>query len=430
MIDSVFSYSDDHNGIGDDVPLISPTHALISRKEPNPFTIIATMVSIAVLIVLSILVLILIIQWTKKSQPLWSMTSTRISTFSYPTTPSSATENMCNLKLPSLPGYFLDKQGHEIFIGNESKTEFGQLKSPSGMFLDTKNNVVYILDSGNNRILKYSLFNSSDATAVVEHLTSPTAFTLETNNIANLYILIYSITNDIYQVLFVSLNLPNVKHHIIINGTNTKSFSIALDIRLNIYISEWNNHRVVKWLAPTYEKSIVVAGNGSSGSEANQLSYPQGIYVDGSGDLFVADTKNNRIQNWPYGSTDGIKLGELIENPVYITFDCLHKLYIVGKTNDRVVVYRTITKNEWYGRIILSTHQDEYLMGERNETDMDNFYDFKAVSINSRNGDLYVLSAKRNRVDRFMIVGECTSIRLRTCSFSPWPRRLNFNSDE
>ncbi|CAF1508209.1 unnamed protein product, partial [Rotaria sordida] len=93
-------------------------------------------------------------------------------------------------------------------------------------------------------------------------------------------------------------------------GTTGIVFAIKL-------IHEWENHRVVKWLAPKYEKYMIVAGNGSSGSEQNQLNYPQGIYVDNNGSLFIADTKNNRIQKWLQNSTIGITVATSIQIPVY-----------------------------------------------------------------------------------------------------------------
>jgi hypothetical protein len=72
---------------------------------------------------------------------------------------------------------------------------------------------------------------------------------------------------------------------------NHRNFGMDLDDNLNIYISEYNNHRFVKWLAPTYKNYLVVAGNGSSGSKMNQLKYPRGIYLDQTNnDLYIVYT--------------------------------------------------------------------------------------------------------------------------------------------
>jgi DNA-binding beta-propeller fold protein YncE len=50
---------------------------------------------------------------------------------------------------------------------------------------------------------------------------------------------------------------------------------------------------------------VTVAGGNGPGSAANQLYYPKGIAVSPSGDLYVADGGNNRIQFWSVGATQG-----------------------------------------------------------------------------------------------------------------------------
>jgi hypothetical protein len=50
---------------------------------------------------------------------------------------------------------------------------------------------------------------------------------------------------------------------------------------------------------------VTVAGGNGSGSAANQLYYPYSIAVSPSGDIYVADTGNNRIQFWGADATQG-----------------------------------------------------------------------------------------------------------------------------
>jgi sugar lactone lactonase YvrE len=51
--------------------------------------------------------------------------------------------------------------------------------------------------------------------------------------------------------------------------------------------------------------AATVAGGNGIGLAANQLNYPYGIAVSPSGDVYVADTDNNRIQLWSVGATQG-----------------------------------------------------------------------------------------------------------------------------
>ncbi len=76
---------------------------------------------------------------------------------------------------------------------------------------------------------------------------------------------------------------------------------IALDNSGNLYIADTFNQRIRK--VDTSGAISTVAGNGTSGfsgdggaaTDAN-LSGPVGIYVDGSGDLYIADNANGRIR--------------------------------------------------------------------------------------------------------------------------------------
>ena len=62
-----------------------------------------------------------------------------------------------------------------------------------------------------------------------------------------------------------------------------------------MYISDKSAHRVVKW-KPGANEGVVIAGGNGDGSSDNQLSDPQGVYLDNDGNLYVSDTRNHRIQ--------------------------------------------------------------------------------------------------------------------------------------
>ena len=47
-----------------------------------------------------------------------------------------------------------------------------------------------------------------------------------------------------------------------------------------------------------FSGGVTVAGqsNGTAGSAASQLSSPNGVFVDGNGNKYIADAANNRVQ--------------------------------------------------------------------------------------------------------------------------------------
>jgi hypothetical protein len=57
---------------------------------------------------------------------------------------------------------------------------------------------------------------------------------------------------------------------------------------------------VQEW-APGASAGITVAGGNGQGSAANQFFNANGLSVDGSGDVYVADGSNNRVQEWQTG---------------------------------------------------------------------------------------------------------------------------------
>src|SRR5947208_1087349 len=77
---------------------------------------------------------------------------------------------------------------------------------------------------------------------------------------------------------------------------------VAVDASGNLYIVDPNNHRIRKVTAATGVISTVAgngtpafAGDGGAATNAS-LDNPQGIALDAIGNLYIGDTRNNRIR--------------------------------------------------------------------------------------------------------------------------------------
>ncbi|MEU4994834.1 NHL repeat-containing protein [Streptomyces sp. NPDC021622] len=134
---------------------------------------------------------------------------------------------------------------------------------------------------------------------------------------------------------------------------------IALDSDGNLYIADSGNNRVRRVDAQTQTITTVAghyhgdyfAGDGGPAVEA-YLVRPNGVAVDSEGNLFIADTKNNRVRrvdaatqtittvagngNEGYGGDDGPAVEAALNFPRDVAVDSEGNLYIADQWNRRV----------------------------------------------------------------------------------------------
>ncbi|CAF1278061.1 unnamed protein product [Rotaria sordida] len=82
---------------------------------------------------------------------------------------------------------------------------------------------------------------------------------------------------------------------------------ITLDYEHNLYIADYNNHRIQKYLFGVLTGQTV-AGNGTSGSSQYQLHFPLRVIVDSNENLYISDGSNARVQYWSKGAVSGTTL--------------------------------------------------------------------------------------------------------------------------
>ena len=80
---------------------------------------------------------------------------------------------------------------------------------------------------------------------------------------------------------------------------------VKLDDAGNLYVADSLNNRVQRW-APGATTGVTVAGGNGKGWAANQFDQARAIAVDSVGNLYVADEVNDRLQLWTPGATSGV----------------------------------------------------------------------------------------------------------------------------
>jgi len=154
------------------------------------------------------------------------------------------------------------------------------LNGPAGVAVDGAGNV-YIADSGNNAIKKWMVTTKLVATLVASGLNGPAGVAVD--GVGNVYIADTG-NNAIKNWTAVSNSVTTL----VASGLNGPT-GLAVDGAGNVFISDSGNNAVKKWIAAN---NLVVTVVGSA------LNDPQGIAVDGAGNVYIADTGDNAIQLW------------------------------------------------------------------------------------------------------------------------------------
>lgn len=150
------------------------------------------------------------------------------------------------------------------FSGDGAKASAAQVSQPLGLAVD-KNNNLYIVDSGNNRIRKIGSDGNISTVAGTGSFGS---------------------AGDGGPAVNASLKSPR---------------GIAVDSAGNLYIADTGSHRIRK--ISTDGTITTVAGTGTSGFSGDggpaasaMLNSPSAVAVDSAGNLYIADTSNSRIR--------------------------------------------------------------------------------------------------------------------------------------
>ncbi len=116
---------------------------------------------------------------------------------------------------------------------------------------------------------------------------------------------------------------------------------VALDGAGNLYVTDLGNQTVRK-ITPTGDVTTLAGLAGTSGfadghGAAARFNLPDGIAVDGGGNVFVGDLNNNKIRKiTPAGDVTTLVLSSFIYGPGELAFDAAGTLYVADSWNHAV----------------------------------------------------------------------------------------------
>ena len=120
---------------------------------------------------------------------------------------------------------------------------------------------------------------------------------------------------------------------------------LFIDNNNTLYCSMNSAHRVIKRsLNTNASNSSTAAGTTCAGDNANQLTYPKGIFVHANFTLYVADSGNDRIQRFgPQQVNATTVVGSsvpgtiMLNRPTSVVLDADDHLFIVDSRNHRII---------------------------------------------------------------------------------------------
>jgi mucin-19 len=253
------------------------------------------------------------------------------------------------------------------FVGNGLSGYFDGVErfyTPNGLTVDSVGNV-YVADQANQRIRKITpagLISTvagngtttfADGTGTNATFNQPTGVAIDSSG--NIYVAdrsnnrIRKITSAGVVTTFAGSSAGSA------NGTGTNATfnaprGVTVDSEGNVYVADGGNNCIRKI---TPEGVVTTLAGGTSGSLNGtgtnaRFWNPQGVAVDSSGNIYVADRSNNRIRKITsagvvttlagntVGYQDGTGTNALFNQPYGITVDSAGTVYVADTLNYRI----------------------------------------------------------------------------------------------
>ncbi|MCY4595485.1 MAG: NHL repeat-containing protein, partial [Bryobacterales bacterium] len=275
----------------------------------------------------------------------------------------------------------------EFFVRDGGPATGAEIASPSGVAVDTAGNL-YIADSSSHRVRRV------DPAGVI-------------TTVAGTDVRGYG--GDGGAAANAQLHFPS---------------GVAVDGLGNLYIADRSNHRVRKvdragvitTVAGTGELGYGGDGGPAAGAE---LASPSGVAVDGSGNLYIADESNHRVRRVDpagvittvagtaalgYGGDGGPAASAELAFPLGVAVDGSGNLYIADSWNDRV------RKVDRAGVIttVAGTGERGY-GGDGGPAASAQLYSPRGVAVDG-SGNLYIADSSNDRVRRVDLAGVITTV--------------------
>lgn len=237
----------------------------------------------------------------------------------------------------------------------------GLFSNPVGVSVDSSG-LVYVTDSGNNRIQKFTnngtfliawgCANANNtacsASSLTGHFNTPYGIAAASGNV-------YVVDSGNARIEKFASNGTSFLTMWGSSGTGIGQFNtpvgIGLDAVGNVYVADSGHNRVLKFTGngtetggfgcPFAYNETCLSGNGGG-----QFTAPKDVSIDSSGDVYVVDSFNNRVEKFYDNSTFITQWGSAgsaggeFNNPIFLAVNQFSgNVYVTDFGNNRVEVF-------------------------------------------------------------------------------------------
>ena len=240
-------------------------------------------------------------------------------------------------------GDFITKWGKNFGDGSIGNGN-GEFRHPRCITV-TSDSYVFVGDSENYRIQKFTLDGN-----FIDSWETEWAYDIAVDNDGNIYIPKPNINGYIFKL---DQNGNKIKEW----GIACSSNGLAIDKIGNIFVACQNTNVIQKY---TLNGDFLLEWK-NLGDESNLMSNPRGIEIDNDGDAFVVDSGNNRIVKFSSNGSYICKWGEYgsgdgqFNLPFGIAVSNTGLIFVADAYNNRIQIFKKKVVNSIEGKVITSS---------------------------------------------------------------------------
>lgn len=228
-----------------------------------------------------------------------------------------------------------------------SGSSSGQFDKPEGIAVNPNNDAIYVSDTWNHRIQEFSpagkFLTAWETWATGREIASPTGIAI--NATGELYI-VDQYADKVSEWLSPEAGGAHLNFSAQFgskgpgNGEFNEPIGVALDGSGDVWVSDASNDRIEKFGLD----GKFIAAYGKEGSGEDEFNAPSGIAINKStGDVYVADLENNRIEelssSGTYITSFGTSGSGKLKEPWYVALDSSGNVWVTDHGNDRIVEF-------------------------------------------------------------------------------------------